>query len=285
YLEYGGFGIGSPSERQKQYQQFRVYNAVQNASDFMVDKALKQAAADGDNKAIQLRKEQNYFSKKHKLTGMIERVVEELILSSMGSGDFSNLKGSGKPLKQDFSNPYIDDAERRINDILKNNDFSNPYIDDAERRINDILKNNGFAPPWIMKEVEIRVDVEKVRRTLKEEYCRFQVLKNPSYQITQIGKYSQGRWDRIQGEMKSKINQINKQILDYNLTCPIIGRQMVLLFFEKEMETILQFFKENSETSTKFKDEIHDKIEKELKIMKNDENFGIWNFLKGNFTG
>lgn len=87
---------------------------------------------------------------------MIDRVVEELILSSMRSGDFSNLKGSGKPLKQDFSNPFIDDAEKRINDILK---------------------NNGFVPPWIMKEVEIRVDIEKIRKTLKEEYCRFQILK------------------------------------------------------------------------------------------------------------
>ena len=87
---------------------------------------------------------------------MIERVVEELILSSMGSGDFTNIKGAGKPLKQDFSNPYIDEAEKRINDILK---------------------NNGFAPPWIMKEAEIRVDIETIRKTLREEYARFQVLQ------------------------------------------------------------------------------------------------------------
>ena len=91
--------------------------------------------------------------------GMIERVVEELIMASMGSGDFSNLKGSGKPLKQDFSNPYIDETEKRINDILK---------------------NNGFAPPWIMKEAEIRVDMETIRKTLREEYARFQVLQGLS---------------------------------------------------------------------------------------------------------
>uniref|UniRef100_A0A914PPE0 J domain-containing protein n=1 Tax=Panagrolaimus davidi TaxID=227884 RepID=A0A914PPE0_9BILA len=128
YLEYGGIGFGTPSARQKQFQQYRVYKAVENAAEFVLDKALKQ---DGSVEALQLQKERNYFSKKHKITGMIDRVVEEMILSSMSSGDFSNLKGSGKPLKYDYTNPYIDETEKRINDIMK---------------------NNGFAPPWIMKE-------------------------------------------------------------------------------------------------------------------------------------
>lgn len=106
-----------------------------------------------------------------------------------------------------------------------------------------------------------------------------------NYQFTQIGKYSQRRWNRIQSEMKFKLKQINKQILNYNLICPIMSRQMILLFFEKEMEVVYKCFEEDSETYTKMRQEIKEKINKELQIMKNDENFGIWEFLKGNFTG
>jgi hypothetical protein len=58
---------------------------------------------------------------KNRLTGVIERVVEDMILASMGAGEFNNLKGSGQPLKMDQSNPYIDQTEQRINRILRDN--------------------------------------------------------------------------------------------------------------------------------------------------------------------
>ena len=83
---------------------------------------------------------------------MIERVVEDLILSSMANGDFQNLKGAGQPLKQDCSNPYIDDTEKRINDLLK---------------------AQGFTPPWIMKASEIRECISDIRSKLRLEYARF----------------------------------------------------------------------------------------------------------------
>ena len=65
YLEYGGMGTGNPSTRQKQYQHYRVYKAVENSAQFIVDKALRE---DGSPNALQLQKERSYFSKKHKLT-------------------------------------------------------------------------------------------------------------------------------------------------------------------------------------------------------------------------
>lgn len=67
---------------------------------------------------------------RHIFRNAVERLVEDMILQSMKRGDFNNLKGMGKPLK---------------------NDESNPYIDVIEYKLNKILINNGFAPPWIMK--------------------------------------------------------------------------------------------------------------------------------------
>lgn len=43
YLEYGGVGRGKPSARQKQYQQYRVGRAVENAQEFMIDKAIRES--------------------------------------------------------------------------------------------------------------------------------------------------------------------------------------------------------------------------------------------------
>lgn len=58
---------------------------------------------------------------KNRLTGMLDRVVEDMILSSMGAGEFSNLKGAGQPLKMNQSNPYIDQTQQTINRILRDN--------------------------------------------------------------------------------------------------------------------------------------------------------------------
>lgn len=40
YLEYGGIGYGTPSQRQRQYQQHRVQQAVENVNDYMVQKLM-----------------------------------------------------------------------------------------------------------------------------------------------------------------------------------------------------------------------------------------------------
>lgn len=66
---------------------------------------------------------------------MLDRVVEDMILSSMATGEFSNLKGAGKPLEVDHSNPYLDQTQQKINRILR---------------------DSGFAPPWIVKENELK---------------------------------------------------------------------------------------------------------------------------------
>lgn len=58
---------------------------------------------------------------KNKPTGMLDRLVEDMILSSMGAGEFDNLKGTGKPLKMDRSNPYIDQTQQTVNRILRDN--------------------------------------------------------------------------------------------------------------------------------------------------------------------
>ena len=194
---------------------------------------------------------------------MIDRVVEELILSSMSSGDFSNLKGSGKPLKYDYTNPYIDEAEKRINDIMK---------------------NNGFAPPWIMKEVEIRNDITSLRKRLREEYCRYLLLqKSSNYRNILAQTNPKNRWDKFKDDMKAETNRTNQIILDYNITCPIMGRQFLGIIYDKELQKAIDFVE--SDESQSLKEDIVEKLKKEDQFRASNVtyNTNFWGFLKDSF--
>uniref|UniRef100_A0A7E4VN57 J domain-containing protein n=1 Tax=Panagrellus redivivus TaxID=6233 RepID=A0A7E4VN57_PANRE len=260
YLEFNGLGFGTPSQRQKQYQQIRVAHAVESASEFVLDKALKEAAiASGDMKALMLRNERQFFAKKHKLTGMIDRVVEDQILSSMKEGQFLNLKGAGKPLKKDFSNPYIDESEKRINDILK---------------------NNGFVPPWLLLEQDIRHGVAQMRKLLKTEYCRWRLQQSESSN-TAISD----RWQRIQADAADLVSKINRQISDYNLICPNMARQMMSLNFEKEFHKALDFV-DSTDDGQSFMETVKADMAKQWQTQQagnNGERIGFWRFWRDSF--
>lgn len=44
-------------------------------------------------------------------------MVEDLIQESMTKGEFSNLRGSGKPLKYQNYNPFVDIVTQKINQV------------------------------------------------------------------------------------------------------------------------------------------------------------------------
>jgi hypothetical protein len=73
YLEYAGVGFGTPFERMKQYQQYRVQKAAHNARDYAMDKIAKAYEEEAASKvsksdALAVTREQAHFSKKQKTT-------------------------------------------------------------------------------------------------------------------------------------------------------------------------------------------------------------------------
>ena len=48
----------------------------------------------------------------------MDRLVEDLIRESMERGEFTNIKGTGKPLKERTSYPYVDEVTRKINEVI-----------------------------------------------------------------------------------------------------------------------------------------------------------------------
>lgn len=46
-----------------------------------------------------------------------DRLVEDLIQESMSKGEFENLSGKGKPLKDQNNNPYVDFTTHKLNEV------------------------------------------------------------------------------------------------------------------------------------------------------------------------
>ena len=94
YLSFEGIGLGTPSQREKQYRQFRADRATEQVMEYQRQKLQSQYLTD----SVTVKDVRH--SKERKITQAIERLVEDLIQESMAKGDFDNLSGKGKALKK-----------------------------------------------------------------------------------------------------------------------------------------------------------------------------------------
>lgn len=204
YLTFGGFGTGTPFQREKQYQQRRAMKAQENVLEHRLQKV---ATAEGA-----LVTGGNHF-KKHAIKTKygFDRVVEDLIQEAMSKGDFNNLSGAGKPLKDLQS--------------------QNPYVDFTTHKINKILIDNGFVPEWIILQKEINGDIDELKSCLRDERAKlhFQLLEHEDF-----------IWMKVVERVKEKAEKINKKIDKFNLIVPVMNKQMVQIKLAKIAEKILE---------------------------------------------
>ncbi|KAK9402143.1 DnaJ-like subfamily C member 28-like [Crotalus adamanteus] len=239
YLNFEGIGFGTPSQRERQYMQFRVDRASERLMEYR-QRQMERQLAMGD---IMLAKDVKQ-SKKAKITQAIERLVEDLIQESMAKGDFDNLSGKGKPLKK----------------------FSDcPHIDPMTHNLNRILINNGYQPEWILMQKEIRETIEKLRKTIIASRNK---LGDP------ITVQKEKQWKEVCEEFRENIKILNKRINDFNLVVPILSRQMVHFNADKEIARVEDIFEaqmKKSETEAK-------KTEAEMEHGRHDikTNFFKW---------
>ena len=139
YLSFEGIGFGTPSQREKQYRQFRADRATEQVMEYQKQKLQSQYFTD----SVTVKDVRH--SKERKITQAIERLVEDLIQESMAKGDFDNLSGKGKPLKK----------------------FSGcSYIDPMTHNLNRILIDNGYQPEWILMQKEIKDTTDQLREAV-----------------------------------------------------------------------------------------------------------------------
>lgn len=217
YLSFEGVGFGTPSQREKQYMQFRVDRATEQVLEYRKQKLESQYVATDLMRAKDVRE-----SKKVKITQAVERLVEDLIQESMAKGDFDNLSGKGKPL-QKFSDC--------------------PHIDPMTHNLNRILIDNGYQPEWILMQKEIRETIERLRKGLVASRSKLGEPMTP---------YRQKQWNRICEQFMEDIRKLNKRIDSFNLVVPILSRQMVHFSADKEILRAQKTYKalmENKEAS------------------------------------
>ncbi|EDW36957.1 GL25975 [Drosophila persimilis] len=201
YLSNEGIGVGTPFQRQKQYQQVRAMKAQERVLEHRIDKA---AAGDSDL----ISKEGNHFQKHAIKTKYgIDRVVEDLIQEAMSKGDFNNLNGSGKPLSSAQS--------------------QNPYLDFTTHKLNKIMLDNGFTPEWITLGKEIRDARMQLLKTVRKErvYYGDWPLQNAE---------EQAAWLRFTQDHEEEVQELNKMIDKYNLIVPILKNQ----FFRYRLDRV-----------------------------------------------
>lgn len=111
YLSFEGVGHGTPFQRQKQWAQARAQKAATNVMEHRLAKSMASENT--------LMKKGQGYGKKHDIKTKygFDRLVEDLIQESMSKGEFSNLSGKGKPLKDQNPNPYVDFTTHKLNEV------------------------------------------------------------------------------------------------------------------------------------------------------------------------
>lgn len=206
YLSFEGVGFGTPSQREKQYRQFRADRATEQVMEYQKQKLQRQYFADS------LTVKDVRQSKEQKITKAIERLVEDLIQESMAKGDFDNLSGKGKPLKK----------------------FSGcSYIDPMTHNLNRILIDNGYQPEWILMQKEIKDTIDELRKA---------ILVSRKKLGTPMTSTEQKQWSQVCEQFQENIRKLNKRINDFNLIVPLLTRQKVHFDAQKEIAKVQEIY-------------------------------------------
>lgn len=108
-------GFGTPNVRQKRF----VADKAQKAALNVMEHRLKKMQSVERNTLVGMDKQR---AKDIKTRYGMDRLVEDLIQESMSRGEFSDLPGTGKPLKQNIcgQNPYVDFVTHKMNQVFIN---------------------------------------------------------------------------------------------------------------------------------------------------------------------
>lgn len=140
--------------------------------------------------------------------------IDEQIRKAMEEGKFDNLPGEGKPLKLD----------------------NNPHEDPEWRLTYTMLKNSGFSLPWIESRRDLEERFEKASADLRRAW---------SWHSQQSGRQgtptsAQNEWLRATALFKERCEELNKNILAYNLKAPSPRFHRNTIDIEKEIDRVMQ---------------------------------------------
>ncbi|XP_057321959.1 dnaJ homolog subfamily C member 28 isoform X1 [Microplitis mediator] len=204
YLAYDT-GVGTPSERQRRHTVERAQKAVDN----ITEHRLKKITACEKNTLVGMDK---HRAGDIKTRFGIDRLVEDLIQESINRGEFRDLPGMGKPLKDRAT-------------------AQNPYVDFVTYKLNEILIDNGFTPEWIQLSKEIREETKELENKLT-------IVRNKLGSLP-LSLDEDKLWKNTLKNYQEIVDNINKKINKFNLLVPILQKQMLLINLNNIAKKIL----------------------------------------------
>ena len=136
--------------------------------------------------------------------------AEDQIRRAMEEGQFDNLPGKGKPLRLD----------------------ENPFEDPEWRLAHHVLRNSSFTLPWIEARRDLEAAILSARQTLRRSWA----WRQAALAEGQPSQIVQAEWVRAVETFRRQVEEINRDILTYNLSAPSGQLHLLKLDAEGEIE-------------------------------------------------
>ncbi|PAA86006.1 hypothetical protein BOX15_Mlig016264g2 [Macrostomum lignano] len=204
YLEFDGIGSGTPSERQRQREQWRVHRAVENVREFRIARLQQEAAAASGTAvataAPSLKSSERRSAKNFRTHSLIDRLVEDLIQDSVSRGELQSCRYFGKPLPDRTAGGNAD-----------------PFADSMTHKLNSILASNGYEPDWLLLDKAVRAGAAEIRNRLTD--ARSRLGRWPFSEADSVA------WERALADCAATVSELNQQVDQLNLTVPTLQQQ------------------------------------------------------------
>uniref|UniRef100_A0A1I8FU64 J domain-containing protein n=1 Tax=Macrostomum lignano TaxID=282301 RepID=A0A1I8FU64_9PLAT len=204
YLEFDGIGSGTPSERQRQREQWRVHRAVENVREFRIARLQQEAAAASGTAvataAPSLKSSERRSAKNFRTHSLIDRLVEDLIQDSVSRGELQSCRYFGKPLPDRTAGGNAD-----------------PFADSMTHKLNSILASNGYEPDWLLLDKAVRAGAAEIRNRLTD--ARSRLGRWP------FSEADSAAWERALADCAATVSELNQQVDQLNLTVPTLQQQ------------------------------------------------------------
>jgi hypothetical protein len=130
-------------------------------------------------------------------------LIDQIVAKAQADGLMDNLPGQGQPLK-------LDDDE---------------HVPDEYRLGFRMLKSSGFAPPWIEARREIDAERGRIDAWLKRTNERWPYLEDAAR-------------TKLRAEYRSKLDDLQRLIVTYNLNAPPGATHIEGLRMEDELRKL-----------------------------------------------
>ncbi|MCP5095935.1 MAG: DUF1992 domain-containing protein [Chloroflexi bacterium] len=165
---------------------------------------------DGLNEDKPIDKAKHKFRMRHDWNNLIDDIIQD----GQADGIFDNLKGKGKPLNL---NKSVFGQELEL--------------------AHGLMKENDLTPLWISNRNNINEKIKNLRKDIERVWTRHEREFRVIQDLTHRGSLTIS-WDDACLRWIGEIDDINKDISNYNLKRPIDNLEIMKLELERELKRI-----------------------------------------------